>query len=55
MVNRENADRALKDTEEFMNFSRKLHRKGVGDHTLFKGKALKFPLAWPLAGRSNIE
>ena len=38
-VNRENADRALKDTEEFIEF---LHaavtpRKRVGEYTLFQG------------------
>jgi len=51
MVNRDNADRALKDTEEFIEF---LHAsvtaKRVGDQTLFNGKALKFPLALASGG-----
>ncbi len=54
MVNRENADRALKDTEELIEF---LHAavtaKRVGNDTLFKSKALKFPLAFASGGQST--
>jgi hypothetical protein len=51
MVNRENADRALKDTEEFIEYLHaRITAKRKGDETLFKGKALKFPLAWASGG-----
>lgn len=47
MVTRENADRALKDTEEFIEFLHaKIIEKRNGDDRLFNGKALHFPLAW---------
>lgn len=46
MVTRENADRALKDTEEFIEYLHvRITEKRSDDGILFKGKALHFPLA----------
>ena len=51
MVNRKNADRALKDTEEFIEYLHaRITAKRKGDDSLFKGKALKFPLALASGG-----
>lgn len=51
MVNRENADRALKDTEEFIEYLHaRITAKRKGNEILFKGKALMFPLALASGG-----
>ena len=51
MVTRENADRALKDTEEFIEFLHARITEGFSnDEILFKGKALHFPLALASGG-----
>ena len=46
MVTRGNSDRALKDTEDFIEFLHaRITEKFSDDEILFKGKALQFPLA----------
>lgn len=55
MVTRENADRALKDTEEFIEYLHaRITEKCKDDGTLFKGKALKFPLAFAFGGTKRV-
>lgn len=46
-ITRRKAERALKDTEEFIEFLHaKINQKTPRDDIPFKGKALEFPLAW---------
>jgi hypothetical protein len=51
MVTRQNADRALKDAEEFIEYLHaRITEKRKGDDILFKGKALDFPLGLASGG-----
>jgi hypothetical protein len=51
MVRRESADRALKDTEEFIEYLHSRIVEKLGDDAFwFKGKALDFPLGFAFGG-----
>jgi hypothetical protein len=55
MVTREKADRALKDTEEFIEYLHaRIMEKCKDDDFLYKGKALGFPLALASGGTRQI-
>jgi len=56
MVTRDKADRALKDTEEFLEYLRsKIIEKFGDDEILFRTKVLHFPLASASGGQKPIQ